>query len=206
MVKNIIFDMGRVLIDWNPPRMVARLGYTGDDAALLLREVFSGAEWAGLDRGLEPDDMLARILPRLPAHLHGAAEHFVYAWWVEELWPIQGMAELIRECKALGLHIYLLSNATSCLHRYFDRIPGSECFEGRLVSADCKLMKPEHEIYELLFERFSLSPEDCFFIDDNPANIEAAERLGLRGAVFFQDVARLRRELRAAGIPVREEA
>ncbi len=202
MIQNIVFDMGRVLIDWDPPRMIARLGYSGEDAALLLREVFSGAEWTMLDRGLPAEDVLARIKPRLPAHLHEAAERFVYAWWVEELWPVPGMAELVRECKALGCHIYLLSNATTCLHRYFDRIPGSECFEGRLVSADWKLLKPEHEIYELLFERFSLRPEECFFIDDNPANIEAAERLGMRGAVFFQDISRLRRELRAAGVAV----
>lgn len=207
MIQTIVFDMGRVLIDWNPPRLIARLGYTGEDAAQLEREVFSGAEWVGLDHGtLSADDALARILPRLPASLHAAAAHFVRAWWEEALWPVEGMAELVRECRALGYHIYLLSNATSCLHRYFDRIPGAECFEGKLVSADCKLLKPQREIYELLFETFSLRPEDCFFIDDNPANVEAAECAGMRGAVFFQDMARLRRDLRAAGVPVRAEA
>ena len=205
MIRNIIFDMGRVLIHWDPERLIARQGYTGDDAARLLREVFQCAEWQGLDRGrLTPEDALATMLPRLPAHLHAAAEHFVRFWWVEPLWPVEGMAELVRELKGLGYGIYLLSNATSRLHDYFDRIPGSECFQGKIVSADWKLLKPQHEIYETLFREYTLDPAACFFIDDNPANVEAGLCQGMRGAVFFGDMARLRGELRRAGIPVKE--
>ena len=205
MIRNIIFDMGRVLIEWDPERLIARLGYTGDDAALLLREVFSCAEWQGLDRGrLTPEDAMRTILPRLPAHLHEATEHLVRFWWVEPLWPVEGMAELIRELKGLGYGIYLLSNATSRLHDYFDRIPGSECFQGKIVSADWKLLKPEHEIYETLFREYALSPAECFFIDDNPSNVEAGICAGMNGTVFFHDLTRLRAELRRAGIPVRQ--
>lgn len=104
-----------------------------------------------------------------------------------------------------GYGIYLLSNATSTLHQFFDRIPGSECFDGKLVSADVRLLKPQHEIFELLFETFSLRPEECFFIDDNAANIDGAFAVGMPGAVFFRDFARLRRELRAAGVSVKEQ-
>ena len=203
MIKNIVFDMGRVLIDWDPPRLIARLGYSGEDADRLLREVFSCAEWQGLDRGrLSPEEALATMLPRLPSHLHEAAEHFVRAWWVEDLWPIEGMAELVREIKALGYGVYLCSNATSCLHQYFDRIPGSECFDGKIVSADWKMLKPQREIYDTLFREYSLDPAECFFIDDNPANVEAGMMLGMDGAVFFRDMTRLRAELIAAGVPV----
>ena len=206
MIRNIVFDMGQVLIEWNPPRLIERMGVTGEDAALLLREEFGCAEWQGLDRGsLTADQALEGILPRLPERLHPAAEHLARAWWAEPLWPIEGMAALVRELKALGYGIYLCSNATSCLHRYFDRIPGSECFDGKIVSADHVLLKPQHEIYELLFSTFSLTPAECFFIDDNPANVEAGILLGMPGTVFFNDMARLRRELRQAGIPVKAE-
>ena len=81
----------------------------------------------------------------------------------------------------------------------------SECFDGKLVSADVRLLKPQHEIFELLFETFSLRPEECFFIDDNAANIDGAFAVGMPGAVFFRDFARLRRELRAAGVSVKEQ-
>lgn len=205
MIKNIIFDMGQVLIEWNPPRLIERMGVTGDDALLLLREEFGCAEWQGLDRGsFSADRALAGILPRLPERLHPVAEHLARAWWEEPLWPIEGMADLVREVKGLGYGVYLCSNATSCVHQYFDRIPGSECFDGMIVSADYVMLKPQHEIYELLFETYSLTPSECFFIDDNPSNVEGALLLGMPGTVFFNDMARLRRELRQAGVPVRE--
>ena len=66
-----------------------------------------------------------------------------------------------------------------------------------------KLLKPQHEIYEALFDTFSLQPEECFFIDDSPLNLDGAYAVGLPGTVFFDDMARLRAELREAGIPVK---
>ena len=205
MIRNIVFDMGQVLIHWDPAWMIARQGYEGEDALTLQREVFGEAEWQGLDRGtLSPEAALETILPRLPEHLHPIAEHFVRAWWEEPLWPVDGMAALVRELKGLGYGIYLLSNATSCLHQYFHRIPGSECFDGLLVSGDVKLLKPQAEIYQRLFETYGLKPEECFFIDDNSSNMEGAHRAGMPGVVFFQDMARLRRQLAAAGISVKQ--
>ena len=97
MIKNIIFDMGGVLIEWRPDKLVARLGYAGADAKLLLREIFGDAEWVGLD------------------------------------------------------------------------------------------------------------PVECFFLDDSSANVDAAIVLGLQAAVFDGDMKRLRRAMRKAGIPVKDE-
>lgn len=205
MIRNVVFDMGGVLIAWDPARIVARLGLSGEDAQLLLREVFQSVEWVSLDRGsLSEQAALERFYSRLPRRLHEAAVRCVF-WWKDELWPVPGMAELIQELDGLGYGIYLLSNATSALHEYFPRIPGSDCFVGGLVSADHKLLKPQHEIFELLFETFSLRPEDCLFLDDAPYNIEGAAHAGLPGIVFQGDVAELRRRLRAKGIPVKSE-
>lgn len=204
MIRNLIFDMGGVLIAWNPYRIAARLGLWENDMQLLRREVFSSVEWVCLDRGtLSEEEALQRFRARIPEQLHGAAERCVY-WWKEELWPVEGMAELIGELDGLGYGIYLLSNATSALHAYFPRIPGSEHFRGMLVSADWKLLKPQREIYEKLFSEFSLNPAESLFIDDSPSNVEGGIRCGMDGLVFYQDTARLRRELRSRGIPVRE--
>lgn len=206
MIRNVIFDMGGVLILWDPARIIQRLGLPAEDGELLRREVFANAEWVSLDRGtLSESEALEIFRARLPERLHAAAERCVF-WWKEELWPVPGMAELIGELDGLGYGIYLLSNATSALHTYFPRIPGSEHFRGGLVSADWKLLKPQPEIYEKLFSECALRREECFFIDDAAPNVEGARRIGLPGTVFFRDLKRLRRELRAAGIPLRESA
>ena len=114
------------------------------------------------------------------------------------------MAELIQELDGLGYGIYLLSNATSALNGYFRRIPGSEHFRGMLVSADWKLLKPQHEIYETFLSEQKLDPAECLFLDDYPPNIEGAGRCGMQGLVFYQDMERLRRELRSLGVGVKE--
>ena len=205
MIKNIVFDMGQVLMYFSPDVYISRLGYTGADAALLKREVFQSADWVATDHGtMTPEEAAASMCRRLPERLHEAAEKLTCRWWTGALLPVPHMAELVRELHGLGLGIYLLSNASSALHEYFGRIPGSECFMGRLVSADVKLMKPFPEIYELLYARFGLKPVECWFVDDSAANVESAAVTGMRGSVFYDDVARLRRELRAQGVDVRE--
>ncbi len=205
MIHNIVFDMGGVLIAWDPARIVARLGLPEEDGQLLRREVFASVEWVSLDRGtLSEYEAMDRMRARLPERLHRAVERCVF-WWKEPLWPTPGMAELIAELDGLGCGIYLLSNATSALHEYFPRIPGSEHFRGMLVSADWKLLKPERAIFDKLFAREGLEPGDCLFVDDYPPNAEAAQQAGMASLVFYRDLPRLRRELRRAGIPVREE-
>ncbi len=205
MIKNVIFDMGRVLIEWDPAAIVAREKLNEEDSETLLREVFHCAEWAAMDHGwMSSDEGYARICRRLPERLHEAARHCVYDWWKGELVPIPGMADLVREVKSLGYGVYLLSNATSYLAEYFHRIPGSECFDGRIVSADVKMLKPEREIYAELYRQYDLDPAECFFIDDSIINVDGAWLSGMQATVFLNDMARLRRELNEAGIPVKQ--
>ena len=205
MIKNIIFDMGQVLIHWSPQRVTARFDLPEEDKALLVSEVFGGVEWTAMDRGrMTPEESFEHIRRRLPPHLHEMARSTVFEWWKTELVPMEGMAELVGELKSMGYNIYLLSNAASSLNIYFHKLPGAQHFSGRIVSADEKLLKPEHEIYELLYSRFSLKPEECIFIDDSPANIDGAQCTGMDGIVFRGDVARLRRELREKGVAVKK--
>ena len=206
MIRHVVFDYGNVLIRWDPDLMIARLGVTGEDARMLRREVFDCSEWPALDRGsMTPEEALARMEHRLPAHLHAAAERCVRDWWKDELIWTEGIEALIRELDGLGYDIYVLTNAASSLHGYVHRLPAAELYRGMIVSADWKLLKPQHEIYEKLFEQYQLRPEECFFIDDNPMNIDGARCVGMPGTVFFNNMARLRRELNEAGIPVRME-
>ena len=206
MKLSIVFDMGQVLMDFAPPKFIARLGYTGADAEMLLREVFRGWEWVAFDRGdVTGQDVVDSACARLPERLHEAAHELVFHWW-DEMIPMPGMKEVVRELYDKGYDMYVLSNASQDFHRYFDSIPGSEYLprERRFVSSDYRLLKPEHEIYELFLKTFGLDAAGCVFIDDNPPNVEAARRLGFQGLVYRGDPARLRRELRALGVEVEE--
>lgn len=204
MIHNIVFDMGGVLIQWRPDLFVEGLGVPREDRALLLREVFGSVEWIQMDRGtLSMEEGAAVMCRRLPPALHDAVRELTCNWWRRWLLPVAGMADLVRELKGLGYGIYLLSNAKADLPLYFPRIPGSECFDGKIVSADWKLLKPQPEIYQTLFREYGLRAGECFFIDDLNINVEGARFVGMDGAIFDGEIARLRGELNAAGIAVK---
>ena len=178
MIHHIVFDKGEVLIRWRPELLAAQAGVPEEDVPTLCRAVFGSVEWIQLDRGtISREDALKAMCRELPERPRAEAE-------------------------GLGYGIYLLSNASSELHGYFCRIPGSQYFDGKIVSADWKLLKPQHEIYETLFREYGLQPEECFFIDDVPANIEGARYAGMNGVVFDGDPSHLRGRLKSAGILV----
>lgn len=205
MIQNVVFDMGNVLLYFDRDFFISRLGIEGKDRDLLKREVFLSLEWARMDRGSMTDEEAAEsICKRLPVHLHDAAKKLVQMW-DRPILPVPGMYELIEELKGKGYGIYLLSNASYRQHDYWPRIPCSKFFDGTVISADEKLIKPQPEIYNLLLERFGLKAEECFFVDDLTTNVEGALWCGIPGMVFHNDVAELRRALQAAGVEVAEE-
>ncbi len=204
MIRNILFDMGQVLIRFVPDYFISRLGMEGEDKALLLQEVFRSPEWVQLDMGTITDDEAAEaVCSRLPEHLHDAAGKLI-RMWDRPILPVEGMYELIEALKEKGYGIYLLSNASVRQHDYWPRVPASRFFDGTFISADEKVMKPNPDYFNRAMERFHLAPEECIFIDDVPANIEGAQVCGIGGIVFQGDAQLLRRQLRACGVQITE--
>lgn len=202
MIKNIVFDMGRVLIDFRPKDIMERFGVPSEDRQLILNELFLSLEWVRMDRGVISDQEACENMCRnVPEHLHEYVRQIVFNW-DKPLAPISGMAELVQELKDTGYNIYLLSNASRRQHEYWHRIPGSEYFDGTFISADHGLLKPHYDIYNKFFEEFSLTPHECLFIDDSPANIEGALCCGMQGIVFHNDIEDLRKKLIDTGIKV----
>lgn len=200
MIRHIVFDMGQVLVRFSDGLFSKRLRLSEADAELIRREVLATTEWMRMDRGtISDDDALARMCARLPQRLHDTAAYLVHRW-NDPIVPVPGMADVARDLKAAGYDLYLLSNAASRQHTYWHDIPGSEYFSGTFISADYHLLKPEDAIYQAFFQRFGLQPEECLFIDDSAANIEASENAGMAGIVFHGDAAHLRRQLAERGI------
>ena len=207
MIKNIVFDMGGVLIHFKPAALLAHFDISPADRDLMLKEAFGSVAWIQLDRGtISAEEALEAMQANLPERLHPVAEELVNGWWKLELRPMEGMEQLLGELKELGYGIYLLSNATVRQPEYFPLIPGSQYFDGQIISAQWKLLKPQHEIYETLLREYGLRAEECFFVDVLNINIEGALCAGMSGTVFDGDAARLRRDLRRAGVPVKTDA
>lgn len=198
MIKNIVFDMGKVLLDYDPVLVCRQFTDSEEEIEAVDRELFRAGEWTLLDKGvITEEEALEQVWKRLPDdRLRELADFSLKHWHEYNITPKEGMGELVRELKDRGYRIYLCSNASLRFRVFQDKIPGIQYFDGVLVSAEEKCLKPEPEIYERLFEKFQILPEESFFIDDIQANIDGALRCGMSGYCFADgDVKRLKNEL-----------
>lgn len=192
MIKNLIFDLGNVLIKYRPAEFLVREGITDPEAhALLMKEIFSSDEWNEADAGIVSlQEVEERCLKRIPKEYHSVA-HKLITDWVHPMEPIPGMGDLIERRKAEGMGVYVLTNAPSNVHNYFGEVPGNECADGLVVSADIKMTKPNADIFEYLLNKFGLVANECLFIDDLKANTDGAEAVGIHGYTFDGDTKKL---------------
>ncbi len=202
-IKNFVFDMGNVLVFYDSRRASRRFAADEEEMEAVNTSVFVSPEWLLLDMGLiSQDEALRRMQARLPeGHAREAARMCLEHWHEYCMWPVPGMEELVTWLKGNGYGLYLCSNASlRMLDCYLDVIPGIRLFDGVLFSAEEKCMKPQKEMYRHLFQRFRLRPEECFFIDDLPANIQGARECGMDGYCFADgDVERLKEVLSGVG-------
>ncbi len=185
MVKNIVFDMGNVLVAYDENRVCRQFMEEGmEEYGRVRTAVFGSQEWVLLDMGvISEEEGLARMKRRLVSDREKELAEQCFAHWHEYcMWTVEGAEEMIRSLKEKGFGIYLCSNASVRLRAcYRTYIPAVDCFDGILFSAEEKLLKPQKEIYERLFEKFGLKPEECFFVDDLQLNIDGAAACGMKG-------------------------
>ncbi len=203
MIRNIVFDMGQVILRFDPSFFMDRDGITDpDDRKLILNELFLSVEWAQMDAGtLTEETAEPLILPRFPERLRETVRKLLYTWaWPRDMIP--GMEDLVRRLKEAGYRIYLLSNASVAQHDYWPRYDVSRYFDGKLISCDVKVVKPCHRIYRLFTETFSLDPAECLFVDDATANVAGAIACGWQGIVFHGSEEELENKMRAMGVKI----
>lgn len=200
-IRNIVFDMGNVMIQFDPAAFIDRENITDpEDRRLIMNELFQSVEWAQMDSGILTEETAEPlIMKRIPERLQPVVHNLLYNWAIPRA-EIEGMPELVAELKKAGYGIYLLSNASVAQHRYWPLVPVSALFDGKMISCDVKVVKPMWEIYHLFTDRFALDPEECLFIDDATNNVAAAIACGWKGIVFHGSAAELREKMRKFGI------
>lgn len=195
----VIFDFGGVLIDWNPRYLYRKL--FGDDEAAMeafLAEVTS-PEWnLQQDAGRSWDEAVRLLTEEHPtkAELIAAYQHR----WEETLGgAIDDSLHILRELKEAGHPLYGLTNwSQETFPVAIERFDFLALFDGIVVSGQEGMVKPDPKLYQTLLERYDVDPARAVFIDDNKANVVAAEALGIHG-IHFHAPAQLRAELVALG-------
>ena len=199
MIKNIVFDMGGVLIDFNFDRTLNEY-FAPEHHEVLNRLVFKNPIWREFDAGRRrTDDYTQEIITELPAETRELMTEMLSDFY-PYMPPFDYMEDFVKRLKKAGYNVYLLSNATP---RFFDRyldIPAISLMDGMFISCLYKLLKPQPEIYEAFCNKFSLKPEECFFIDDMPENIKGAMDYGMSGFVYKKDIGALEVALRDKGV------
>jgi 2-haloacid dehalogenase len=196
----IVFDLGGVLIDWNPRYLYRKL-FADDETAMekFLAEVCNSDWNVQQDKGRPFADAVAELAAQHPAH-----EPMIRAFF--ERWPemvsgaIEGTVAILHELRAARHPLYALSNWSAETYPHArKRFDFFEHFDHIVISGQIRMIKPDREIFDHLLAQTSRRAEECLFIDDSGLNIHAARALGF-DAIHFTSPAQLRRELGARGI------
>ena len=195
-VDTIIFDLGGVLIDWNPRHLYRKIFRTEEEITWFLENVCTSAWNDQQDAGRPFDEAAKELLQKFPEH-----KEPILAWygrWKETIGgPIHGTVEILRTIRESGNYrLYALTNWSAETFPWaLENFEFLHWFDGIVVSGIEKTRKPHPEFYQRLFDRYNVEPSKAILIDDNINNIDGANRLGL-GNIHFQSPGHLRQELK----------
>lgn len=194
MICNVIFDLGGVVLDWNPDKIISQFQPQPELQGALKASWFGHSDWHLFDRGtLSELELIDRIRSRT-GQSAGEVQRILAAVCdslVEKLETVK----LMRTLSSRGVRLFCLSNMPASIYAHLrERHSFWDVFSGIVISGQVKLIKPDAEVFRHLLEKFDLKAQETAFVDDLAANIESGERLGLRG-VLFRDAAQCEREL-----------
>lgn len=203
MIKNIIFDFGNVLLEWNEDKIASNYANNKEEKEILKKVIFKSNNWFKLDDGtLDYKQAIKLFKEDLPTNLSIKVEEIMNTWY-KNMSINQEISELIKKLKENNYKVYALSNTHIPVYEYIKNLEVGKYFDGFLISAIEKMMKPDEKIYYRLFEKFELAPKDCFFIDDSEKNILASRKCGMEGHVFdMNNFEKLTNELKKKNILV----
>jgi 2-haloacid dehalogenase len=197
--STVVFDLGGVLVDWDPRYLFRQL--LSDEAAVesFLAEVCT-PEWnAEQDGGRSWAEGVAEASARFPEHAELVAA-YDERWWETIGGQIDGTVEVLRELRESGVGLYAITNwSAEKFDLTFPRFEWLSWFDGIVVSGHERIVKPNRRIYQILLDRYGIDPASAVYIDDIEFNVEAARDLGMTGLVFTTPQ-RLRADLEELGL------
>ncbi len=195
----VVFDLGGVLLDWNPRYLYRKLFDDEAEMDRFLSEVCTMQWHHAHDLGVPPEQT---VPPLVDAHPEYAEQIWAWPRRSEEMvaGPIEGSVEILRALKDRGVPVYALTNMETWTYPdRRERYPFLRWFDGTVVSGFEGVAKPDPRIFKLLLDRFGLTAQTTLFIDDSAKNVAAAREVGLQ-AIEFESPAGLRERLQNAGL------
>lgn len=185
MIKNVIFDYGNVLVDWNPAYLFLPVFGGDEEKCRFFTDNVCNREWfTRMDRGESMDVCVAELQATYPQYADAVAM-FRDHWFEMCHGDIPGMVEIIQDLKDKGVGVYGLTNwPADTFTEARRRFSTLASIDNYVVSSSVKLAKPDPAIYRLLLSKYHLKPEECVFIDDRKDNVDAAKTLGMSGIVY----------------------
>lgn len=197
-LRNIVFDLGGVLIDWNPRHLYRQLDGEAEQIEWFLANVCTPDWNEQQDAGRTFEEAVAERIARFPEHEEWIRVY--YERWEDMLGgPIEGTVDILAELREAGHPLFALTNwSAETFPRARELYPFLEWFDGIVVSGEIKMIKPHPEIYHHLIDVHCIEAGASVFIDDREPNVEAARALGFHG-IHFRHPEQLRRELAELG-------
>ena len=194
-MKNIVFDFGGVLVDWNPHHLYDKYFGSREKAEWFLNNICLYSWNLQMDGGKPFAEGVAELQAKHPEWSEAIAIY--HTRWIEMMnGEIEGMASVIRRLKMAGYGVYGLTNwSAETFPMIRDTYPVFQEFDGIVVSGEEHLLKPDAAIYKCLLERYALQAEESLFVDDNADNVAGARNVGMK-AIQFTSAVELERELK----------
>ena len=201
-IRNVVFDLGGVMINYNPGQFIADMGYEGDYAKELCDAIFFDPLWKDMDIGRFEtyEEALPEFIKHHP-HLEKDIRRFFKPGWFE-VYTLKQETECILYdwVYEKGYDIYILSNFSKDGFTYVEnKYLFFRKSKGKVVSAFEKCIKPQPEIYRILLDRYGLKPVESVFIDDYQVNVDAAISVGMK-SIRFVDPEDAKRKLMEMGV------
>ncbi len=183
MIKNIIFDLGNVIINYNQEKIISNFTDKEDEIKYIFDEIFNSPEWVLMDLGDISNDVAIKVINKRNKYKYEKlTQDFLNEWYKKQFINTE-IVEIAKTLKNNGYRIFVLSNMANWTYDYFKNDEFFSLCTGIVISAHEHIKKPDRRVYRLLLDRYNLNPEECLFIDDDKSgeNYETANRIGIKG-------------------------
>ena len=204
MYQNIVFDLGGVVVEFDPKKYLLDLLCDAGAEADVYDIVFGSEEWQLMDAGkLSREDGSAIMMAKAEEKGRVFEVQAVLDNWMRMLKPMHRTIELMRRLKKMGYKLYYLSNISQDTLEYLQQKEFFSLFDGGIGSCQLQISKPDPILYQTFMRYYGLSYDETIFIDDKKENAQAAYQLGITG-IHYRGNASLMKALSSCGIPIRE--